>query len=192
MQTDREYFEKIRKCTVRFYTLDDENKSVEACFVYDSVYDLFDCSIGTKTPILSDDFVDNFKYTFESVPDDYTVDFIIKCKDSESFTESQLEEIFRSNIELQALRTFSMTKRKVRLSYALIFTGLILLVATLFIEKFWVNGGFSKKVFSYVIDIATTVTIWEAMNILLVDMKEQRRYLKNIRKRFHSIRFKCE
>ena len=41
----------------------------------------------------------------------------------------------------------------------------------------------------YISDIATTVSFWEAMTILVVEQKEKRAYLKNLKSRFSSIRF---
>ena len=54
----------------------------------------------------------------------------------------------------------------------------------------WVDGGVPKEVIGYIADIATTVTFWEAMTILIVENAERRSYLANLARRFESIAFR--
>ncbi|MCR5761501.1 MAG: hypothetical protein K6F82_05875 [Sphaerochaetaceae bacterium] len=174
----------------KFYDLDEETKTATASFVFEKASDLFDSSFNAKIPVLSDSFIESIKYTFEAVPEDYGIYFEILCKDTEDHTVQELEEIFKNNIELEATRLLRKIKKKSSLAAALIITGLIFFVAMLHIEHVWAGDALPKKIFAYITDIATTVTFWEALTIILVDMKEQFRYNKDLKKRFKSITFK--
>ena len=57
------------------------------------------------------------------------------------------------------------------------------------VGKVWPEGGILHDIFFYMSDIAATVTIWEALGILLVEGRETRLYLRNLSSRFSSINF---
>jgi phosphotransacetylase len=62
--------------------------------------------------------------------------------------------------------------------------------AMMIMNHLWVDGGVPKEVIGYIADIATTVTFWEAMTILIVENAERRSYLANLARRFESIAFR--
>ena len=46
-----------------------------------------------------------------------------------------------------------------------------------------------KDIFVYISDIAATVTFWAVMTIFVVEQKEKRAYLKDLKSRFSAIHF---
>lgn len=88
---------------------------------------------------------------------------------------------------------FKKSERKANsknfIAYSLIIIGIIFFVIMILINNLWKDGGILKDIFKYVSDIATTVTFWETMTILVVENKERRSYMKNLYSRFDNIEF---
>jgi len=53
----------------------------------------------------------------------------------------------------------------------------------------WTSENVIKSIISYIMDIGATVTIWEALTILIVENKEKRDLNIDLLRRFDSIRF---
>jgi hypothetical protein len=53
----------------------------------------------------------------------------------------------------------------------------------------WPDGGLMHDIFFYISDITATVTIWDALGILLLENRDTRLHLLNLSSRFSSIRF---
>ena len=79
---------------------------------------------------------------------------------------------------LESKKAVKKISLKNKIAISLIIIGVTLLVGMILLLSLWKDGGTVKEVVSYVLDIATTVTIWEAMNILIVENKERRTYYK--------------
>jgi hypothetical protein len=90
---------------------------------------------------------------------------------------------------LEFKRIEKMASKKNHIAIWLIMLGVLLLVSTIFLTGFWTEDGVIKQVVTYILDIATTVTIWEALTILVVDTTERRSNIKNIYSRVKSISF---
>lgn len=172
-----------------FFELDHKNKKALIKLSFDKPSDVFDVNAITKTPVFSDDFLSWIGSSFQYAPRKYKIDLDISFVDMENYTGEQLLEIFRKNIFLEVKKQMSTTIVKNNIAIGLIVIGLGLLVSMIFILNFWKNGGVAKEIVSYVFDIATTVTLWEALTILIVENKEKRDQEKNLAKRFDSIRF---
>ena len=90
-------------------------------------------------------------------------------------------------------RLFKRIERKVKaknqVAYILIGFGVLFLLSMILIESLWKDGGITKTIFSYIFDIVTTVTFWEAMTILVVESIERRRTMYSIAKRFYKVTF---
>ena len=143
----------------------------------------------SKIPILSDDFVEWVTSSFEYTPSKYKIDLDISFNDMEGYDEEQLKEIFFKNMMLEARKTLNQTNVKNKIAVGLIISGLISLISMILLLSLWNNGGVLKEIVSYIFDVATTVTFWEAMTILIVENREKRNLTKNLAKKYDSIRF---
>ena len=173
-----------------FFDLDQENKIAKMHLHFASPSEIFDSNAITKAPVLSDDFIEWIKAAFEYTPIGYHIDLDISFDDLEGYQEDELEEIFIKNVLLEDKRASRYTIDKSVLALILIGIGLVSLVSMILFESLWTDGGVAKTILSYIFDIATTVTFWEAMTILLVENRERRTYRNNLKRRFASITFK--
>ena len=153
-----------------------------------SPQEIFDTNAMTKIPVLSDDFLDWIRAAFDYAPNKYRIDLDISFDDMEGNNEERLSEIFKKNILLESRKSMNDKGIQNRLAIKLLSVGLVLLVGMILMRCFWKGGGAAEEVIGYVFDIATTVTIWEAMTILLVHNQSVRAYRWNLLKRFSSIR----
>lgn len=184
-----EDIELYRDLEKQFFDFDDKNKSVRIKLEFDKVSDVFNVNFMTKMPVISDDFISWLYSAFELTPNNYKTDISVRFKDMCGFTSEQLQEVFTKNMLLEYKKLRGESKRKKHIAFNLIGIGAVFFTAMVLIESLWTDGGFLSKIFSYFSDIATTVTIWEAMNILVVENKENRSYMRNIISRFGSIDF---
>lgn len=143
----------------------------------------------SKTPILSDDFTEQIESAFDLVSPKYKIDLTVRFSDMSGYTEEQFSEIFRKNIDLKCKRKFYAKRGKNKIAFGLIGIGVAFFLAMMLISRLWNTESVWKEIFIYVSDIATTVTFWEAMTILVVEQKEKRAYLRNLKTRFASMRF---
>ena len=172
-----------------FFELDHENKKAHMKLSFSKPSDIFDVNSITKLPVLSDDFNDWIKASFEYAPRKYKIDLDIGFDDMEGYEEEQLKEIFHKNMLLEGKKNLKQTALKNKIALGLVITGLISLIAMILLLSLWKDGDVAKEIVSYVFDIATTVTFWEAMTILIVENKEKRDLTKNFIRKYDSITF---
>ena len=86
-------------------------------------------------------------------------------------------------------KEFKKRSNKARIAFILLLVGISFLIAMLLMTALWKNAGIEKDVVSYVFDIATTVTIWQAMTILIVDNTDETQRARQFAKCFESISF---
>lgn len=184
-----ELIENFNNIENEFFELDHEKKIALMRLNFDKPSDIFDTNAITKLPVLSDDFIDWVKASFEYAPKKYTIDLDVSFKDMEGYSEEELKSIFFKNMILESKKAVKKISLKNKIAISLIIIGVTLLVGMILLLSLWKDGGALKEVISYVLDIATTVTIWEAMNILIVENKERRTYYKNLIKRYGDIKF---
>ena len=126
---------------------------------------------------------------FEYTPHGYKIDLDVAFNDMGKYTSEDLKSFFLKNTALEIKRNQRKMSLKNKIAFGLIGLGLILLVSLLLVTALWKDGGTPKEIFTYVFDIATTVTFWEALSILVVENTEQRNYMKSLLKKFKSINF---
>ena len=181
--------EEFKNIEEYFFELDKENEKAKMRLEFDKPSDIFDINAITKIPVLSDDFLDWVKSCFDYAPKGYRIDLEISFNDLEGYEEKELKEIFEKNILLEAKKAIKETISKNKIAIGLMITGLIFLVSMIALLSFWKDGGVIKEIVSYIFDIATTVTLWESMTILIVENKEKRDLYKNLIKKYDSISF---
>lgn len=172
-----------------FFDLDKDNKVANMKLEFNSPNEVFDKNSITKTPVFNDDFTEWMQAAFEYTPRGYKIDLDVAFNDMGGYTSEDLKDFFLKNTALEFKRSQRKINLKNKIAFGLIGLGLILLVSLLLVTALWKDGGTPKEIFTYVFDIATTVTFWEALNILVVENTERRNYRRSLLKKFKSIEF---
>ena len=68
--------------------------------------------------------------------------------------------------------------------------GLAFILLSIYIGSVWTEESVAKDIVVYILDIIATVPFWGAMEICIIDNRERRRKLSNIRRRFNTIEFR--
>lgn len=186
----KKQFKEFLDIENEFYELDKENKIAYMKLEFDKPSDLFDQNTISNTPILSSEYIRWVSDSFERAPRGYKIDLKILFNDLEDYDNEKLNDIFKKNMVLEFKKIERNANSKNIIAYSLIIIGIIFFVIMILINNLWKDGGILKDIFKYVSDIATTVTFWEAMTILVVENKERRSYMKNLYSRFDNIEFK--
>ena len=172
-----------------FFEIDRSSNTAAIVLDFERPEDIFDTTYVSKIPVLSDDFLEWIGSAFELVSPAYNIDLTIRFDDMGDYSEKELSEIFDKNIDLEFKRKFTANSKRNLIAYSLMGVGVVFFMFMLIINHLWESESIWKEIFSYISDIATTVTFWEAMTILVVEQKENRAYMKNLRTRFSAIRF---
>ncbi len=173
-----------------FFDIDKENNLARITIEFKSPSEILEVNYKTKIPVLNDEFIDWIHSTFAQVSSKYKVDVTIMFDDMEGYTSEELENIFAKNIGLEFKTILHSSRRKRNVALLLVGIGVLSFVAMMLISKLWVSESIWRDIFIYISDIATTVTFWEAMTILIVEGTEERAHLRNLAKRFNSLTFK--
>jgi hypothetical protein len=182
-------FEKLKKLDYEFFELDDANKIAYMKLEFSKPSDIFDKNSITKTPMLSDDFIDWVHTSFDYTPRKYKLNLDVAFDDMEGYAPEQLKAVFDKNIGLEFKKIERKALSKNKVAFCLIGIGVAFLLAMLLITHLWSGESVAKSIFTYVFDIATTVTIWEAMTILVVESKERRSRMNALAKRIDDVNF---
>ena len=172
-----------------FFDIDEENKVAHMKLEFSNPNEIFDQNSITKIPTLNDDFIEWLGIAFEYCPKKYKIDLDITFDDLNGYSTEELNTIFVKNVALEFKRYKRKANLKNKIAYNLIIIGLIFLISMILLTSLWKEENIAKDIISYIFDIATTITFWEALTILIVENKERRDYMKNIAKRFKSINF---
>ncbi len=172
-----------------FFDLDENNKLAHMKLEFAKPSDIFDRNAITKIPVLSDDFLEWVISSFQYAPRGYKIALDIAFDDLEGYQEQELKDIFVKNMMLESKKSFRDSALKGKIAIGLATVGLIGLVSMILLMSLWSDGGIVKEIFSYIFDIAVTVTLWEALTILLVENLEKRKLRDDFIKRYQSIMF---
>ena len=178
MHIEKEFFEK-----------DDTTKVAKVLLEYDSPEDIFNTNFKTTTPMLDSDFIDMVSGTFDVISDDHKIDFTILFQDMGGYSEAELKEIFHKNFDLRIKKALKEKNQRNQLAYILIIVGIVFFCFMILLSRLWVTESIWKEIFIYIADIATTVTFWEAMTILVVERRENAAYVKELSKSNLSLHF---
>jgi len=173
-----------------FFEIDEDAKIARIELAFNSTDDIFDLNYKSKTPVLSDDFIDWIGSAFKIIPKKYKIALTVSFDDMRHMTGQQMQDIFKKNLILDYKSRRAALKNKNNIAYGLIGVGVILFTAMIIISRLWQGDSIFKEIYTYVSDIATTVTFWEAMTILVVESHEERNYAMGLAKRFDSIEFR--
>ncbi len=172
-----------------FFILDHENKTARMILEFDNPNEIFDLNAVTKKPILNDNFLSWIKQAFDYAPAKYKIDLDIRFNVFKEYDSDSLKDIFKKNILLDSKKNLKRTNFKNKIAISLFIIGIIFFAIMMILSNLWKEEKIIKDIVCYILDIATTVTIWEALTILIIENKEKRDLNKNIVKRFGSIEF---
>ena len=156
---------------------------------FESPIEIFDKNSITKTPVFNDELTEWMQAAFEYAPRGYKINLDVAFNDMGEYTSEDLKSFFLKNTALEFKRSQRKMNLKNKIAFVLIGLGLVLLIALLLVTALWKDGGTAKEIFTYVFDIATTVTFWEALTILVVENTERRNYMGSLLKKFKNIEF---
>ncbi len=185
----KKLLQEYRDVESEFFDVDQKRKKVCMKLEFKEPKDIFDTNAITKLPVLSDDFMDWLGTSFKYAPKNYKIDIDVSFDNMDGFNEEKLKDVFFKNMVLEAKKAMNRKRLKNRIAIILVCIGLAFLIPMLLLLGLWQNGGVAKDIVSYILDIAATVTIWEALTILIVENSEHTHIVKRMIERFDSISF---
>lgn len=185
----QDFLKNMTSIEDEFFEIDKQNNLADIVLNFEKPSDIFDINYGSKLPVLSDDFLDWINSAFRIIPHKYKIRLEVCFEDMEGYDAAELEVIFAKNILLEYRSQVSARKKEKHLAWSLIGAGTLLLLATIFLSVFWTNDGIYREIIMYVLDIAATVSYWEALTILIVKRKEDFGNRKDLISRFAAISF---
>lgn len=172
----------------KFFEMDEDEKITKINLQFKSPKDIFDSNIISKKPILNDSFNEWFSYCLKLAPTKYQLELHIYFDDLSGYSEEELKQIFVDNIILDRKIYNSSKKAKNNVAIGLIILGIILLIGNIIFTAV-LPDDLTKTIFTYILDIAATVTFWEALGILLVERNVHRTETIATLKKIKSINF---
>ena len=182
--------DQIKNVEDQFFDIDHQNKKALFRLEFDKVSDILNHNVITKKPLLDTEFLQWVRECFDSVPKKYKIDIDIRFNDMEGYKEEELQNIFLNNCLLEASKAKRSTMSKNLVAMGLFATGIIVTIGMIMIEIFWQSDDPIKVVIGTVVEVAAWVTIWEALDVFLIENREKRRLRRNFTKRFDEIRFR--
>ena len=175
-----------------FFDIDKESNTAEVLLRYDRPGDIFDQRYETKTPLMSQEFTDSIRDMLEMIPEKYKIDLTIRFSDPDGCDEQTLTEILRQNLRLEVCKASRKIHRKDIIASVLILIGAAFFAVMMLVHNVWGRDTFLNDLLFYIADLATTVTIYEALSILLLQQGEYRLDLNSLERRISSVRFELE
>lgn len=172
-----------------FFEMDQNNRTALIRLKFEKPAEIFEPDVITKTPKMSEAFLEWITWSFDYVPDDYRLDIRVFLKDLEGYREDELTEICKKNILLET----SSYRRKVwrlnRLALSLCALGMVIIFAYVGVNLWWDSDSIAKEIVIFVMDIAATVPFWSAADIYFVKNGEQRKKAANFARRLQAVTF---
>lgn len=189
MKISKDFTQKFNKIEYDFFNIDKETKTATVKLEFSEPKQIFDLGCLTKLPIFTDDFVAWLSYAYSIIPKKYKLKLDVYFDNMNGYTSDQLKEIFEKNIYLIFKSNLEEIKSKNFIAYLLIGIGIVFFTSMLLIKRLWDSTNIFHDIFIYIFDIATMVTFWEAVGILLIKDTEKRQHMKSIKDRFVGINF---
>ena len=179
----------IKNIEKTFYEFDETNRLTKITLEYNNPEEIIDKNYATKEPVFTKDFMSKVASSISRASAKYDIDITVRFDDMGGYTEEELKDIFCDNIRLEVKSQLVSNRNRYRIAFGLISIGIVFFAAMLLVNKLWDGDSIWRDLFVYVSDITTTITFWEAVRIIVVEQKEKRTYIKNIRSRFSEIHF---
>ena len=172
-----------------FFEIDKTNRIAKVKFCFDSPADIFDQNYLAAKPVLNEAFLGLVHELFGYVPHRYKVDLTVQFRNMGGMSEQELKDIYHANLLFEYKARKNISRHTNRTAIGLISVGLLLFFGMLTIKHVWPGDSIPKDICVYIADIATTVTFWEALYILVVLNREHLSETSDVISRFHAIHF---
>lgn len=116
---------------------------------YTSPNDIFDTSLITKVPVLKDEFLTKISSAFSYVPQKHKINLEVYFDDIGHYTNKQLEDIFKKNIELQFRKNLIRQRQKNNIAISFSVAGILFFLLMLIFNN-TLNDGLIKDIIIYV------------------------------------------
>ena len=177
------------KTAEQFFDIDEETKTAPVDLAFSSPDDIFEETYITKTPLVSDVFLEEIRKIFATVPNSLKVDMTLYFDDMGGYTEEELANIFSANLKREYGVILTEYKKRQITAISMMAIGIVFFVLKTFLGHIWTDESFWNSLLIYFCDLAATVTIWEGLTILIIEQRQETRYLTNLKNRFGKIRF---
>lgn len=184
-ETEKNYL-SIEK---EFFEMDEENKTALIRMEFQSPDEIIKSGTISKTPMMTDEFLDDVVGMFDLVPDTYHLDLRMVFDEMGGYTKEQMTEILKKNIMLVIKSRNRIAHRHNMLALTMVGIGILLILLFVWISKIWTEESEARSIAEFILEIVATVPFWAAMEIYFIDNSERRRTLMNLKRRFHRIEF---
>lgn len=172
-----------------FFEIDEEKKIAKVVLKYEKPEDILDGTFASDTPLISREAWDYIQNVFGLIPPKHKVDLSLCFDDPGSYTEEQLDDILKKNIKLELKTKLAATRKRDMLAVDFLLAGVLSFIFVFVLKRTWISNSMWHDLVIYVFDIVTTVSIYEAITILVLEKKEHLAVLKTIHDSFSEIHF---
>ena len=184
-ETEKNYL-SIEK---EFFEMDEENKTALIRMEFQSPDEIIKSGTISKTPMMTDEFLDDVVGMFDLVPDTYHLDLRMVFDEMGGYTKEQMTQIFDKNILLITKSRNRIAHRHNMLALYMFGIGALLILLFVWLSNIWTKESQARTIAEFILEIVATVPFWAAMEIYFIDNSERRRTLMNLKRRFHRIEF---
>ena len=172
-----------------FFDFDPDEPVVHLQLEYQKPSEIFDQSIKTNVPRMSEDFMNRVIGLFDLIPEKYKLDIHIVFDDMEQYDEETLAEICKKNILLDKEILEQRVKRDNSLALSLCATGLFFILISIYINRIWTDSGTAGEIVAFILDTFATVPFWGAMEVFFIDNRKTGKTTADLAKRTYAITF---
>lgn len=172
-----------------FFEMDEDSKTALIRMEYESPDEILKSSTTSKTPMMTEEFLEEVVGMFDLVPDNYHLALRLVFDEMGGYTKEQMTEILKKNIMLVIKSRNRIAHRHNMLALTMVGIGILLILLFVWISKIWTEESEARSIAEFILEIVATVPFWAAMEIYIIDNSERRRTLMNLRRRFRRIEF---
>ena len=184
-ETEKNYL-SIEK---EFFEMDEDSKTALIRMEYESPDEILKSSTTSKTPMMTEEFLEEVVGMFDLVPDTYHLDLRMVFDAMGGYTKEQMTQIFDKNILLITKSRNRIAHRHNMLALYMFGIGVLLILLFVWLSNIWTKESQARTIAEFILEIVATVPFWAAMEIYFIDNSERRRTLMNLKRRFHRIEF---
>ena len=190
MKLEKGISKVIQSIEADFFEMDEENKSACLHMAYERPSEIMEPNVATKTPMMTDDFVEWIVSALAMAPEKSKVSIDVAFDDLDGWSEAELADVCRKNLYLRTKARARVAKKHNMLALSMCLTGIAFIILLIFLGRTLSEESALNEFLLYALDIVATVPFWCAMEIHFIDNKENRRVVFNVLKRFGAVTFR--
>lgn len=175
-----------------FFTIDEPRKIARVVLRYETPEEMFDRRCVSGTPLLSQETLAELVRVFGLLPAKYKVDLSLRFADFGTYTEERLRDIVLKNFALELKNRQSAAGKRDRLAYGFLAAGVLSFLLMFLFRRFASADSAAGELLFYLLDIGTTVLLYEAVTILSLERKEKLAALRDMHESFSALHFEKE